>query len=120
MPATVEPRSNLSHSWPLGESGWNTGMDANMLRIGRFGFHLSVKDRDLSAPPVSPAHGDTYIVGAAPTGDWATHADDVAIYNTFGTAGWVFAAPRLGWLCYIEDEQKLSVFKTAWSAGVAI
>jgi hypothetical protein len=34
---------------------------------------------------------------------------------------WEFHAPKVGWLCYIEDEAKLSAFKPAgWSAGIAI
>ena len=32
---------------------------------------LSVLDRDLAAPPASPADGDRYIVGSGATGDWA-------------------------------------------------
>jgi len=92
-------------------------MDANLLKIGRFGFHLSVKDRDLATPPGSPVAGDTYIVAGSPTGAWVGHVNDVAVWS--GLA-WVFATPRMGWFCYIEDEQKISVFKAAWSAGVAI
>jgi hypothetical protein len=118
MPASTEPRSGLSYAWPLGESGWNTGMDANLLAIGRFAYHLSVKDRDLATPPGSPAAGDTYIVAASPTGAWVGHATKVAVWDG---AAWVFGTPRVGWLCYLEDEQKLSIFKAgAWSAGVAI
>jgi hypothetical protein len=33
---------------------------------------LAVLDRDLAAPPVSPAEGDRYIVAANPTGDSGT------------------------------------------------
>jgi len=117
MPASTETRSGLKYGWALGESGWNGDMDANLLRIGQFGFHLSVKDRDLTAPPGSPAAGDSYIVAASATGAWAGKDGQVAQWN--GSA-WVFGVPRLGWLCYVEDEQKLSVFKTSWSAGVAI
>lgn len=118
MPASTETRSGLFYGWSLGESGWNAQMDSNLLRIGRFGFHLSVKDRDLAAPPGSPAAGDTYIIAASPTGAWATHPTEVTVWS--GSA-WVFAVPRVGWLCYLEDEQKLSIFKAgAWSAGVAI
>ncbi|ALH23801.1 hypothetical protein FDH70_gp29 [Pseudomonas phage PaMx25] len=47
MPASTEPRSGLSFGWSLGENNWNTGMDANLLSIGRFAYHLSVKDRIL-------------------------------------------------------------------------
>lgn len=31
-------------------------------------------------PPVSPAAGDVYLLGAGPTGDWAGKANKVAIY----------------------------------------
>lgn len=118
MPASTEPRSGLFWGWSLGENNWNTGMDANLLRIGRFAFHLSVKDRDLATPPGSPADGDTYIVGPSPTGAWAGQADKVAVWS--GTE-WVFGTPRVGWVAYIEDEEVLSVYKAeGWSAGVAI
>lgn len=118
MAATVEGRFGLSYLWTLGESGWNTGMDANLLKIAQAGVHLSVIDRGLTVAPGSPTLGDTYIVGPAATGDWSTHDDDVAIYDG---AAWVYYTPRLGWLLYIEDESVLSIFKAgAWSAGVAI
>lgn len=118
MPASTEPRSGLFHGWALGESGWNAQMDSNLLRIGRAGFHLSVKDRDLATPPGSPATGDTYIIAASPTGAWAGHATEVAIWD--GSA-WVFYVPRTGWVGYIEDEQKISVFHAgAWTSGRAL
>lgn len=118
MPAINEPRSGLQYGWNLGENNWHTGMDANMLLLGRFGFHLSVLDRDLNAPPGSPTSGATYIVGPSPTGAWAGQAGRVAVWS--GTA-WVFGVPRVGWVAYIEDEEKLSAFKAGgWSAGIAI
>lgn len=118
MASSTEPRSGLNYGWTLGESGWNTGMDANLLSIGRFAYHLSVKDRNLAAPPGSPATGDTYIVAASPTGAWASQAGKVAVWT--GSA-WVFGTPRTGWVAFIEDEAKLSAFYSgAWSAGVAI
>ena len=118
MAASTEPRSGLKYGWSLGESGWNDEMDANLLAIGRFGMHLSIKDRDLTAPPGSPAAGDTYIPKATATGAWAGKENNVAIWDG---AAWVFGVPRKGWLAYIEDEEVLSAFKAAgWSAGVAI
>lgn len=114
--ALTETRSSLEYGWGLGFSGWDTGMDNNLKRIGRFAFHLSVKDRDLATPPASPAAGDSYIVAAAATGAWAGKETQVAVWD--GSA-WVFGVPRLGWKAYIEDEEVLSVFKTAWSAGVS-
>lgn len=118
MAASTEPRSGMSYGWTLGENGWNTGMDANLLWLGRFGTQLSVKDRDLATPPGSPASGDTYIVAASPTGAWAGQASKVAVWT--GSA-WVFGTPRVGWIAYIEDEQKLTAYKAGgWSAGIAI
>lgn len=36
-------------------------------------INLTVKDRDLATPPVSPAEGDTYLLQARPlTGDWSS------------------------------------------------
>lgn len=118
MAASTEPRSGLQYGWSLGESGWNIGMDANLLRLGQVGFHLSVKDRDLATPPGSPASGDTYIVAASPTDTWVGHEGHVAIWT--GSA-WTFYVPRVGWVAYLEDEEKLTAYKAAgWSAGIAI
>jgi hypothetical protein len=120
MASVTGPRNGLQHSWALGESGWNTGMDSNMKILDNVGVHLSIKDRDLATPPGSPANGDTYIVAASPTGAWVGHATHVAMYSTQDTA-WRFYTPRTGWVAYIEDEQKLSAFRAgAWSTGIAI
>ena len=118
MASSTEPRSGIKYGWSLGESGWHTEMDANLLAIGRFGYHLSVIDRDLTAPPGSPAAGDTYIPATGATGDWAGQSGRVAVWS--GTA-WVFGVPRTGWVAWIEDEAKLCAFTGgAWSAGVAL
>lgn len=118
MPAQTEGRFGLQHGWTLGESGWNVGMDANLLKLARVGVHLSVKDRNLATPPASPAAGHTYIVAATATGAWSGKEGQVAVWD--GTV-WAFYAPRIGWVAYIEDEEKLSAYKAAgWSAGIAI
>lgn len=118
MASSTEVRSGLKYGWSVGESGWNVDMDNNLKWLGRFGAHLSVKDRDLATPPGSPVAGDTYIVAASPTGSWASKAGQVAVWD--GSA-WLFGVPRLGWTAYIEDEEKLSAYKAAgWSAGVAL
>lgn len=122
MPAQTETRSGLFWGWDYGEHGWNTGMDQNLLRLGRFGFHLSVKDRDLTEPPADPEDGDTYIVGLDATGAWQGYSGQVAVWVAGTPNGnWVFGKPRVGWVAYIEDEEVLSVYKAeGWSAGVAI
>lgn len=48
---------------------------------------------DLDAPPASPAAGQCWIVGAAPTGVWAGHAGALAGWTA---GGWRFLAARDG------------------------
>ena len=45
------------------------------------------------APPALPAAGQCWVVGAAPTGDWAGHALAIAAWTD---DGWRFVAPRAG------------------------
>ena len=49
--SSTDPRSGLIYGWGAGFQGWDAEMDANLLLLGQAGFHLSVKDRDLTAPP---------------------------------------------------------------------
>lgn len=62
---------------------------------------LSLKDRDLAAPPASPAEGDRYLVAASPTGAWAGKAGAIA---AFQDGAWVFLVARPGWIAFVEDE----------------
>ena len=62
--SSTDPNLGLNYGWTLGESGWDTGMDANLKRLGAV-VSLSVKDRDLTTPPASPVDGDRYIIPAA-------------------------------------------------------
>ncbi len=115
--ASVEPNLGLSYGWTIGESGWNTSMDANLKRLGAV-VGLSVKDRDLGTPPANPVDGDRYLIPAGATGVWSGRAGQIAV--RIGGA-WDSYVPRVGWLCFIEDETVLSVYKaTGWSVGVAI
>ena len=67
---------------------------------------LSVKDRDLAAPPASPAEGDRYIVAAGATGAWAGWDGDVAM---FSGGAWLRLQAREGWRVWVEDEAALIV-----------
>ena len=73
---------------------------------------LSVLDRDLTAPPGSPADSDRYIVGSGATGDWAGWDLNVAIFTD---GAWLRLPPRTGWRVWVEDEELLLVYDgTGW------
>lgn len=75
---------------------------------------LAVLDRDLSAPPGTPAEGDRYLVKATATGGWTGHDGAVA---TFVDGAWTFFAAHTGWQIYVADEQIVIAWTgSAWLA----
>ncbi len=69
-------------------------------------------DRDLTAPPATPADGDTYLIHATATGGWAGQDGHIA-YAVDGA--WRFYAPFAGLAAYVVDEARLIVFDgSAW------
>lgn len=54
-----------------------------------------------TAPPASPNQGDSYLVPASATGDWLGHQNHLAIFTA---NGWIFRAPRFGWIAVVADE----------------
>jgi hypothetical protein len=66
----------------------------------------AVKSRTVTAPPGSPAEGDTYIVAPSATGAWAGKDGQFACW--LGGA-WAFRIPADGWLAYVVDDAALAV-----------
>ncbi len=74
-----------------------------------------VLDKDLTAPPGSPADGDCYIVAATATGAWAGHEKQIAVWFA-EAAEWTFIAPHSGWRVFVVDEALFYTYSgTAWS-----
>ena len=67
-------------------------------------LQCAVKDKDLGAPPASPADGDRYIVAASPTGAWAGKAGQVAAWQD---GAWRFYPPKAGFIAFAVDELSL-------------
>ena len=75
---------------------------------------LAVLDRDLAAPPGSPAEGARYIVAASATGLWAGHTGHIA---AFQDNAWQFFTPGEGWIAWVADEATAIVWTgSAWTA----
>ena len=115
--SSIDPNLGLNYGWTLGESGWHTGMDANIKRLGAV-VGLSVASRTVATPPASPAEGDRYIVPSGATGAWAGRTDQIAVRID---GAWEFHAPQVGWVCLIAAEDRLAVYKPGgWSAGIPV
>jgi hypothetical protein len=74
-----------------------------------------VVDRDLSAPPGSPAEGSCYIVASGATGAWVGREGEIAAYQD---GAWTFYAAREGWIVWVCDEDLLCAWDGAgWVAA---
>lgn len=62
---------------------------------------IAVASGTTVTPPASPPQSASYIVPEGATGAWAGRARAVAIYTS---AGWIFRAPRVGWVAVVLDE----------------
>ena len=68
-----------------------------------------------NSPPASPADGQCFILGAAPTGAWAGHALAIAGY---GAGGWRFVEAVAGLTAFDKASGQVAVFDgTAWTLG---
>jgi hypothetical protein len=75
---------------------------------------LSVLDRDLTTPPISPADGDRHIVASSATGLWAGWDLNVALWTD---GAWMRLPPRTGWRVWVEEEALLLVYNGAGWIG---
>jgi hypothetical protein len=75
----------------------------------------AVEQPPLNDPPANPAAGACYLVGDAPSGEWAAYAGSVA---SFGSAGWRFVAPVVGMTVSVKPTGAIATFgTTGWEIG---
>jgi hypothetical protein len=84
----------------------------------------TVKAVNQNTPPGSPANGDAYVVGSAPTGAWAGQAGKVAVYSTeiattdtnTKVPAWEFHTPKAGWIFFSEADGDFALYTgAAWT-----
>lgn len=107
MAAKTDARSGVKFGWADGEDGWGSDMNNNLVNLGRFGFHLSVKNKTTATPPVSPAAGDAYIVATGATGAWAGKENQLAVWDD---SAWQFKAPRVGYTVLDESTNRINAY----------
>lgn len=71
----------------------------------------------LDDPPLSPAEGQCWIVGAAPTGEWTGHADELAGWQA---GNWIFVSPQQGMVVSDTASGGLIRYDSGWDPTVAV
>jgi hypothetical protein len=67
-------------------------------------------------PPQTPIAGQTFLVGDAPTGEWAQYSGHIAAY---APGGWRYLAPVVGSTVLEKSTGKLVSYGTSgWETGV--
>lgn len=75
----------------------------------------AVEEEPRNEPPVSPAIGSCYIVGASATGAWAGMSQSVAGYTS---GGWRFVSPIDGLSAYVKTSGTWANYRSgAWEIG---
>lgn len=78
-------------------------------------LHAAVEAVGLDVPPAAPAEGRSWIVGAAPTGDWSGHAHHLASWTS---GGWRFVAPTTGLTVALSPGRTRAAWDgTLWAVG---
>lgn len=77
---------------------------------GYLDWQKSVKDKDLTTPPLTPAKGDRYIVAFPATGAWTGHDDDIAECTNASPVTWAFTTAEEGMATYVEDEDLVYIY----------
>jgi hypothetical protein len=76
-----------------------------------------VEEPPRNDPPASPSEGSSYIVGAAPTGDWSGKGGQVA---TMSAGGWRYLAPVDGLSALVRSNRlRAEYFGGSWEIGIA-
>lgn len=86
-----------------GEDGWGESFNRQSETAEYSLLSIRVTSMGVNDPPASPAQGDRYVTGSAPTGAWAGHAKNIVI---FSRGAWRLYPPHLGFRVYNEADQK--------------
>ncbi|MEO1641365.1 MAG: DUF2793 domain-containing protein [Pseudomonadota bacterium] len=78
---------------------------------------MALEATGAETPPATPAEGQAWGLGAAPTGDWAGQAGAIASYRG---GGWEFYAPGEGWIGWVKDAGELRVHTGGAWATLAV
>ena len=116
MPGYFDPFSGIWWGYDPGEDAWGGAINESLRNIAYRGVHKNIKGT-VSTPPASPVLGDTYIIGANPSG-WGAISpsqNQLVVYGrdatTPTTLGWFIIQPRVGMPAFDESRNQSIEYK---------
>lgn len=102
MPKKIAPNQELPYGWIRGEDYWGGPMSDSQIFLDTMLYPV-VQSLTFSAPPPNVLNGQQFVVAANPTGAWANHAGEYAVYveNT-----WRFYKPKPYWRAFATSYGK--------------
>lgn len=90
-------------------------------------YYLLFEGFDTNTPPGSPTAGQCWKLGGSPTGVWAGHANEIAIWWTTPLtflSNWRFVTPQIGWRGWLTGDGGEGTIRTygagGWVGGVTV
>lgn len=116
MGNSTDQRIGINRGWLLGASGQSVadGLNNNFRLISVL-LQASVKSASINFVSANSAtDGDTYIIPATATQEWANHIGKIAQYD-FSLEGWFYLTVKKGFSIYVEDvDQQWIYTSTGW------
>jgi len=72
-----------------------------------------VIEGEASSPPIAPASGECWIVGAQPQDSWEEREGSIAF---FSAGAWMFAMPQAGWQVFDKSSGTTLRWMDGWHA----
>lgn len=104
----------IVNNYAPGDNGWSSNMNFVLRWIDTL-LDGNFKSASTTAPPGSPAEGDTYIIPAGATGAWSSQTNKLTRWSV-GLAAWEFLTPKTGWgpVWIVDSAQYLTFNGSSW------
>jgi hypothetical protein len=114
MPDPLYDLRTARHDLPLlfaGQAQKETFVNELAARVDAL-LHLAI-EAETATPPAAPSDGQSWLVGASPTGAWAGHGGTIAAR---AAGNWLFLQPRAGMTLLNKATGQQVRYLSGWQA----
>lgn len=108
-------KTDGSFGWATGDNNWGTRVNETLKRVAYQTMSFAADSTLNDAPSTNPVEGTVYLVGASPTGAFASFAPNtLAVYGSsppdYNTLSYLNYIPYAGWNLWLINEYTLFVY----------